>query len=277
MKQYRIGDFARYLGVTPDLLKHYEECGLITPTRSESGYRYYPFHTSMLLIESVRLRNYGLTLREITDILVRHKADNAFMENRLAGNMRLLKEECRLNQMLIEDYEEFLQWKEPLEHMETDWCIRRSRPMCFLPHTDSYEFLKDPRIYEILKDWMSHIPIVKSAMRLQPDGTVSWGLLVEKKKLQQLQLPVNGVVIEIPSRKVFYYQFRDLLPQLTQEQPTPDANPALAVMHGMHLQADGDIYRTTLCPSSWQKDIRYQYGYYAVPLKEGTDAGSPSE
>lgn len=28
-KLYRIGDYARYMGVTPDFLKHYEENGLL--------------------------------------------------------------------------------------------------------------------------------------------------------------------------------------------------------------------------------------------------------
>ena len=39
MKEYRIGEFAKYLGVTPDLLKHYEDQGIIRPSRSDSGYR----------------------------------------------------------------------------------------------------------------------------------------------------------------------------------------------------------------------------------------------
>ena len=48
IREYRIGEFAKYLGVTPDLLKHYEDQGIIQPTRSDSGYRYYPFNTTML-------------------------------------------------------------------------------------------------------------------------------------------------------------------------------------------------------------------------------------
>ena len=51
IREYRIGEFAKYLGVTPDLLKHYEDQGIIRPSRSDSGYRYYPFNTTMLLIE----------------------------------------------------------------------------------------------------------------------------------------------------------------------------------------------------------------------------------
>ena len=150
MKQYRIGDFARYLGVTPDLLKHYEDMGIIQSQRSESGYRYYPFHTTRLLIESIRLRNYGFTLREIQEILQAHSVDNARMEALLAGNMQRLEQEIQLDEALLEDYRDFQAWKQPLEKRDWDWEIRWSVPMCFLPHTDRDDFLQDPRIYEIL-------------------------------------------------------------------------------------------------------------------------------
>ena len=170
MKQYRIGDYARYLGVTPDLLKHYEDVGIIQSMRSESGYRYYPFYTTMFLIESIRLRNYGLTLREIRDILTVHSADNARVEALLAEKMEILGQEINLDQALREDYDAFLRWKESLGGLNRDWEIRRSRPMLFLPHTDGYDFLEDPRIYEVLNQWMSYIPIVKSARKAGPDG-----------------------------------------------------------------------------------------------------------
>ena len=32
-RQYRIGDFARYLGVTAEFLKHYQESGLLDVTQ----------------------------------------------------------------------------------------------------------------------------------------------------------------------------------------------------------------------------------------------------
>ena len=96
LKEYRIGEFAKYLGVTPDLLKHYEDQGIIQPGRSGSGYRYYPFNTTMILIECIRLRNYGMTLREIREILTAHKLDNAAVSRRLSENVDHMKEEILL-------------------------------------------------------------------------------------------------------------------------------------------------------------------------------------
>ena len=268
MKQYRIGEFAKYMGVTPDLLKHYEELGVITSQRSESGYRYYPFQAAMTLFESIRLRNYGLTLREIKTILTDRSTSSRSMEQRFDRNMDLLREESRFNQALVTDYEEFQIWKEPLETREYDWCIRRSRPMCFLPHTDAYDFLEDPRIYDILRDWMSHIPIVKSAMRVRKDHSVTWGLIVEQKKLEQLGLPTNDAVCMIPSHKVFYYQFRGQLTATSEERLFSEAHPAFRLIRAMNLEESGPFFRVTVMPSDWQQPIACQYGYYAIPLKE---------
>ena len=37
----RIGEFARQAGVSPRSLRHYEEAGLLVPTRTSAGYRNY--------------------------------------------------------------------------------------------------------------------------------------------------------------------------------------------------------------------------------------------
>ena len=268
MKQYRIGDYAKYLGVTPDLLKHYEDMGIIHSERSESGYRYYSFITTIELIESIRLRNYGLTLREIQTILTEHRADNAKMEMLFDDHMERLRQEVLLNEALVEDYAEFLRWKKPLDGRDRDWEIRRSRPMCFLPHTDCYDFLEDPRIYELLTTWMSFIPIVKSTMRAEPTGRTTWGFMVEEEMAKRLQLPVNGVVERIPARRIFYYKFRSPILRMVEENTANPEHPAFKLLRSYGMESEGAYFRTTLMPGDWQKNLGYQYGFYAIPLKE---------
>ncbi len=267
MKQYRIGDFARYLGVTPDLLKHYEEVGLLQPERTESGYRYYPFHTTALLIECVRLRNYGMTLREIREILIRRSVESAQVEKRLSDNVSHLRQEARLDTLLAEDYDAFLTWRAPLDTAEYDWAVHWSRPMLFLPHTDGYDFLEDGRIYDLLKDWMSYIPIVKSSMKVERSGRVTWGFVVPEETLERLQLPVNAVVERVPSQKVFYYKFRSSLALMQAEGIDAEMHPAFRLMRSMNIAPGDTYYRTTLLPAAWEQGIQCQYGYYAIPIR----------
>ena len=273
MTQYRIGDFAKYLGVTPDLLKHYEDVGLLQPERTESGYRYYPFYTTGLLIECIRLRNYGMTLREIREILTRHSVETAQVESRLAENVCHLRQEALLDTILAEDYDRFQRWRTPLATADSDWDVRWSRPMVFLPHADRDDFLEDPRIYELLKDWMSYIPIVKSSMKVARDGRITWGFIVEEENVARLGLPTNDALERIPARKIFYYKFRSALTRMQAEDGTAAAHPAFRLMHAMNLEADDTYYRTTLMPSDWERGIRCQYGYYAIPIRQ--DAGMP--
>ena len=69
MKRYRIGDFARELGVTPDFLKYCEKHGYLTPQTEPNGYRYYDFTSAAPVIEYMKLRNQGFTAREINEAL----------------------------------------------------------------------------------------------------------------------------------------------------------------------------------------------------------------
>lgn len=267
LKEYRIGEFAKYLGVTPDLLKHYEDQGIIQPGRSGSGYRYYPFNTTMILIECIRLRNYGMTLREIREILTAHKLDNAAVSRRLSENVDHMKEEILLDEALAADYEDFLTWSRPLADRDYDWDIRWSKPMAFLPHTDKYDFLQDPRIYEILKSWMSYIPVVKSSMKAERDGRITWGLMVEEDAIRRLHLPVNDVVEHFPPYKVFYYKFRSPLTHSSYENYDAPEHPAFQALHALNLKPLSAYFRTTLMPADWQQDIGFQYGYYAIPIR----------
>ena len=268
MKEYRIGEFAKYVAVTPDLLKHYEDQGILQPSRSESGYRYYPFSTTMLLIECIRLRNFGMTLREIREILSVHSLDSETVDRRLADNIVHMREEILLDEALADGYEHFLSWKAPLEERDADWEIRWSPPLAFLPHTDRYDFLQDPRIYEILKSWMSYIPIIKSAMKVERDGRVTWGFLAEERMIRHLNLPVNDIVEHFPSRKVFYYKFRAPLMHTSAEIFDSPDHPAFQALSALNLPSLNLYFRTTLMPADWQRDISYQYGYYGIPLKD---------
>lgn len=266
MKQYRIGEFAKFLGVSPDFLKHYEEQGILRPSRSESGYRYYSFTTAMTLIECVRLRNYGMTLREIREILTEHAESNQTVERRFAENIRSLEQELTLDQALIRNYHEFLTWREPLEERDWDWDVRRSSPMLFLPHTDRDDFLPDSRIYEILRDWMSFIPMVKSTMRIDRSGQVTWGFVVSEAEQRELRLPVNDIVERIPARKILYYKFHGELRKLDQEHMDAPDHPAFRLLRALDLKGGDSYFRTTLVPGDWQRDLRLQYGFYAIPI-----------
>ena len=71
----RIGGFAQLLGVTTKTIRHYHRIGLLPePPRAPNGYRRYGFEAVLRALRILRLRQLGLSLREIEAVLAEQPA-----------------------------------------------------------------------------------------------------------------------------------------------------------------------------------------------------------
>ncbi|MEV8636406.1 MerR family transcriptional regulator [Streptosporangium sp. NPDC051023] len=68
-REMKIGELARETDVSPRLLRYYEEQGLLTSHRSESGHRHYTPETPTIVRHIRTLLAAGLPTRTIRDIL----------------------------------------------------------------------------------------------------------------------------------------------------------------------------------------------------------------
>ncbi len=74
-REWSIQQLARLSGTTSRALRHYDDIGLLTPTRiGRNGYRFYDQAALVLLQRVLLLRELGLSLQRIGDI-VRQQAD----------------------------------------------------------------------------------------------------------------------------------------------------------------------------------------------------------
>lgn len=65
-KTYRMGEFSKRLGVSRDLIKHYEKQGILTSRREKNNqYRYYYHAQYPSILISRKLQNVGYSLREM--------------------------------------------------------------------------------------------------------------------------------------------------------------------------------------------------------------------
>ena len=70
MKQYKIGEIARLLGLTPQALRFYEQEGVIVPRKSENGTRYF---TTSEIIRLLAFKKYRLSEFSIQDVATHFK------------------------------------------------------------------------------------------------------------------------------------------------------------------------------------------------------------
>lgn len=87
----KINDVEKLLGITKANIRFYEKEGLITPSRSENGYREYSETDVRLLKDIIILRKLGIPIQQIADIL-----DGVMpLQNALQTNIQSLQREIK--------------------------------------------------------------------------------------------------------------------------------------------------------------------------------------
>ena len=267
---YRIGDYARYMGVTPDFLKHYEQFNLIHSYQEENGYRFYPFSESFKIFECMKLRNHDFTVREM-DVLLNSLDEPQVLEE-LEKKSAEIERELAFRKALTEEYHRFAEELRRMRGRKEDWWIQVNEPMLFLPHTRERSFIDDARIYELLESWVKWMPIVRSAARILPErredgdwrkGCI-WGLAVPQRIAKEHAFPVNSIVEEIPSRKTLYFHYSDA--PLTIGDPDAPYSRLWETLDALHLSPAGPLWNIAFMSTHVNTNARHN-GRYLVPLE----------
>lgn len=90
---FQVGEIAAKTGLTIRTLHHYEEIGLLLPTaRTDAGYRLYDMHSVERLTQIQLLRQIGVKLKDIGEILNGHNGDMASL---LEERIKLLTQQMK--------------------------------------------------------------------------------------------------------------------------------------------------------------------------------------
>ncbi|MBQ5813182.1 MAG: MerR family transcriptional regulator [Clostridia bacterium] len=67
--RYKIGDVAKILGISTDLIRYYEKKGVVSPEKGQhNSYRYYDTWDINFLIDCLWYKNFGFSIDEIAVI-----------------------------------------------------------------------------------------------------------------------------------------------------------------------------------------------------------------
>ena len=162
VRRYRIGDYAHYMGVGRDFLKHYEKCGLLSADHHDNGYRHFGFEQSSLILECMRLRNCGYTVREMGGML--RDLSGEEVRQSLHEAREALEKRIKHTQAIAAEIERLEEWFDIRQSQPEDWEVTSAEGRYYLPHANGSQFLEDERIYEILPQWLDWLSVVKSSL-----------------------------------------------------------------------------------------------------------------
>ena len=80
----KIGDFSRMSKVTVKALRYYEKEGLLTPkyVDENNGYRYYETSQLIEISRIIYLKQIGLTIAEIKQIIIKHESLESLLKTK---------------------------------------------------------------------------------------------------------------------------------------------------------------------------------------------------
>ncbi len=116
-KYFKIGEISKLYHIGVDSLRYYEEIGVISPKRSESGYRLYSIDDIWRLNVIRDLRELGFGMEQIRDYLHCHT---------VASTLELLQKEQKAIEQKMET---LMQMKTNVEQRMQTICAAQNRPL----------------------------------------------------------------------------------------------------------------------------------------------------
>ncbi|MCD8189376.1 MAG: MerR family transcriptional regulator [Clostridiales bacterium] len=270
-KTYRMGEFSRKLGVSRDLIKHYEKQHILTSRREEGNqYRYYYHAQYPAILISKKLQNAGYSLREISHIL-----GDASMTETAAGCARriaALEREQLLRGMALENlrFVYTCQQKALEGTLVGSWTLEDRPDLVFFPFSKMEAFLSlSTEDTEAMSDWIDATPAVEYC-RLVRDEKVVFGFAASAEQAELLGL--RGSHLEqFPACRVFCYYLKIPRSPIGGKANT-DADeiqqmlpPALAALEAQGLEAAGPILVRHLFEATEDGQF-YYYCQMSIPV-----------
>lgn len=276
-KKYKVGEFAKNLGVSIGFLKHHERHGLLKPQLSSSGYRYYEFGQAMQVVQCLSLQSIGFTSKEISDIM------NHSAELNLSALIQEKKENIRKN---IAFYEEMLHYLEQnssstgqidlLRVGNETWSIYTPEPFYFMENALEGEFLSKDEYFEIARDWNKYVPMTTVCRKYVPVGSTpdpmavaQWtmGLKLSKATADRLGALINEHVQLITPGKCLVYQYVGHRPRLHGREFVANMlSKPLSICQAHHFPVCGDIFNFAVFGST-ASDVNYAREIVLVPIE----------
>lgn len=252
MSKYKIGEFANFLGVTPDLIKHYEKYEIIKGEQDIStNYRYYDISQASPIMYSKMYQNMGFTLKEISNLLKEPNINEFFSE--LNKKKEKLKFQIDKENLVYFNLQEIIKYQEEIINNEFDgsWEIKTIESFYFFEHTENYNTTTELKNKKSIDDWINLLPITNLCTRIfstkDEFDSISFGLSINTEIAKNFEIDDSEHLIKINKQKYLIFKSKLIssngIPYMLQEKIL---KAPLALIKKHRFQIKGDIYAKIL-------------------------------
>lgn len=272
MENYKIGDFATYLGVTPDLIKHYEKFDIVkSEKKASSNYRYYNFRQSPRIFHSKMYQKMGFSLKEISFLL--NTATTEELLDNLYDKREAFEYTLKKDTLILQNINKMIGYGEEIKNnsFNGSWLINDIESFYFLPHAENFqytsEFIEDTPI----TDWIDSLPITELCTEIVLEKNIvkraTHGFSVNADYAESMNFKLTPYINKIPVQKMLVYKCGYCLDS-KKINITNDIilKQALEFVKSHNFEIVGEIYIKTLF-RTFNEDNPAAYMLVYIPIK----------
>jgi DNA-binding transcriptional MerR regulator len=211
--QYKIGDVARILGISRDLLRYYEKKGVVRPKKDKSNdYRYYEAWDINFLLDCVWYKNFGFSIEQTARMVTNCPYDE-LLEDLNAKKDEIeatLKHQQMLMRRIDEHTESVGRIVDYLGKCEIKEC---PEIVCYL---NRYNFIYDnrPELQALSQRWLNYMPFTKRYFEINKDDLLgdsdnyAWGFSLDMEYVRELGVPADPPVVHLPACRSIHSAFK---------------------------------------------------------------------
>lgn len=211
--QYKIGDVARILGISTDLIRYYEKKGVVTPVKDKNNdYRYYDTWDINYLIDCLWFKNFGFNIDHIADMVSDFSYANLLDD--LGAKTEEIEQSIRHQQLLLRRIKEHEQDVRNIKDCVGVCDIRRSPAIAYYLNRFNQSYDNSAKLNKTSQEWLKYMPFTKRHFEINWEDVVgggdgyAWGFSLDKSYAEELNVPLSPPVVTLPSQLSIHSAFK---------------------------------------------------------------------
>lgn len=202
---YKVNELANLAGISPRTLRHYDDIGLLVPSRNQSSYRLYTEKDLDTLQTILFYKELGYELKEIKNLL---DSKNYMIISSLESLKEQLKDKVKHYQFVLSNIEKTIKYKKGVYNMKNEEKFQAFKEKQIKDNMDQYgQELKekyDPDFIEKSNDLYRSKS--KYQMKQQEDFTIELNKLMKEAMLENdPKSPLAMKMCEMHKKWLMFY------------------------------------------------------------------------
>lgn len=210
--RYKIGDVARILGISPDLIRYYEEKGVVSPEKDPyNNYRYYNTWDINFLIDCLWFKNFGFGIEQVAHIVSHNTYDDLLTSLSRRGDEIL--ENIRYQELLLRRIRKYTESLSSLKDTIGVCDIRRSAE--FVRYLNRYNMIydNDTELQTLTRQWLKYMPFSRRYFEVPEDNVLgegddyAWGFSLSMPYVKDFGITIKPPIQFMSSRLCIHSAF----------------------------------------------------------------------